>query len=84
MTMPGRRLLVADEQLDERALARAGGPDEEDEVALRDDQVDVDQGALAVRVDLGHVVQREGHPLEVGQLHVDSRPRTLAAPGAGR
>jgi hypothetical protein len=29
-------------------------------------------------------VQREGDPLEVGQLHVDGRPRTLAAAGARR
>ena len=44
------RDLVADEQLDERRLAGAGRPDEEDEVAFGDDQVDVAQGELAVRV----------------------------------
>ena len=44
------RHLVADEQLDEGRLAGARRPDEEDEVALGDDQVDVAQGELAVRV----------------------------------
>ena len=51
-TRPWRRLLVPDEQLDERGLAGSGGPDEEDEVALRDDEVDVDEGGLPVRVGL--------------------------------
>ena len=37
----GGRDLVADEQLDERALAGAGRADEEHEVALGDDEVDV-------------------------------------------
>ena len=46
---PGRDL-VADEQLDERRLAGARRPDEEDEIALGDDEVDVAQGELAVRV----------------------------------
>jgi hypothetical protein len=42
----GRGQLVADEQLDERALARAGRADEEDEVALGHDEIDLDEGAL--------------------------------------
>ena len=63
---PGRRGrrrrgrdLVADEQLDERRLARAGRSDEEDEVALGDDEVDVAQRDLAVGVLLRDVVQDE-------------------------
>ena len=44
MTSPRRRELVADEQLDERRLAGARRADEEDEVALGDDQVDVAAG----------------------------------------
>jgi Protein of unknown function (DUF1602). len=53
------RDLIADEQFDERGLTGAGWPDKEDEVALGDDQVDVAQGQLAVRVLLGHVMQHE-------------------------
>ena len=58
-TSPCGRELVADQQLDERGLARPGRPDEEDEVALGDDEVDVAQRDLAVRVLLRDVVQDE-------------------------
>ena len=53
------RDLVADEQLDERGLARAGRADEEHEIPFRDGQVHVAQRDLAVRVLLGDVVQHE-------------------------
>ena len=75
-----RRELVADEQLDERRLARAGRPDEEDEVALGDDQVDVAQGDLAVGVLLGHVVQDEDGPFLLGL--VPAAAEDAAADGA--
>ena len=68
------RELVADEQLDERRLAGAGRADEEDEVAFGDDQVDVAQGELAVRVLLRHVVEDEDGPFLLGL--VAGRPRT--------
>ncbi len=57
------RELVADEQLDERRLAGAGRPDEEDEVTLRDHEVDLAQGEFPVGVLLRHVVQDEDVPL---------------------
>ena len=60
--LAARRQLVADEQLDEGRLAGARRPDEEDEVALGDDQVDVAQRQLAVRVALRDVVEDEERP----------------------
>ena len=62
------RQLVADEQLDQRRLAGAGRADEEHEVALGDDQVDVAQGELAVRVRLRHVVEDEDGPFLLGLI----------------
>ena len=47
-------------------LAGAGRADEEHEVALGDDQVDVAQGELAVRVRLRHVVEDEDGPFLLG------------------
>ena len=60
------RELVADEQLDERRLARPGRPDEEDEVAFGDDEVDVAERQLAVRVLLGDVVHHEDRAFLAG------------------
>ena len=69
------RELVADQQLDERRLARARRTDEEDEVALGDDEVDVAQGELAVRVRLRDVVQDEDGPFLLGVVAASGRGR---------
>ena len=77
------RELVADEQLDERRLAGAGRADEEDEVALGDDQVDVAQGELAVRVRLRHVVEDEDGTFLLGLVAGPAEdPASYGARGA--
>src|SRR6185503_2712195 len=53
------RDLVADQQLDQRRLARARRTDEEDEIALGDDQVHLPERDLAIGVLLGDVVQHQ-------------------------
>jgi hypothetical protein len=58
--------LIADEELDQRGLARARRPDEEDEVALGDDEVDIAQGDLAVGISLGDVVEDEDRTVRRG------------------
>jgi hypothetical protein len=58
--------LVADQELHERGLARARGPDEEDEVALWDHQIDVLEGIAAVGVGLRDVVEHEDRAPGVG------------------
>ena len=72
-TSPARGQLVADEQLEERRLAGARRPDEEDELPSAEGQVDVAQGDLAVGVGLADAAQ--GH---------DGTRGLRAAPGAGR
>ena len=62
-----RGQLVPDQELHQGRLAGAGCADEEDEVALRDDEVDVLQGVAAVRIGLGHVVEHEHRPARVGR-----------------
>ena len=54
-------------------LPAPDGPDEEDEVALRDHEVDVPQRDLAVGVPLGDVVQHEDRPI---RRRAWSRPRS--------
>ena len=77
------RELVADEQLDQGRLAGPGRPDEEDEVALGDDQVDVAQGELAVRVRLRHVVQDEDRSFLLGVIAGPAEdPASYGARGA--
>ena len=74
------RQLVADEQLDQGRLAGAGRPHQEDEVALGDDEVDLAQGQLPVRVLLRDVVEDEDRPLRLGL--VVASPEDAAADGA--
>src|SRR3954468_19925540 len=51
------RDLIADQELDQGRLAGTARTDEEDEVAFGDDEVDVAQRGLAVRIRLRHVMQ---------------------------
>ena len=74
------RELIADEQLHQRRLARARRADEEHEVALGDDEIDVLEGLVAVRIALRDVVQhddrmvRPGGPATAGEA-VEQRRR---------
>ncbi len=55
----GRGHLLADQQTDERALAGARLPHQEDEITLGDLHADVAQRGLAVRVGHPHVGERD-------------------------
>jgi hypothetical protein len=59
---PGRRLLDARDQLQQRRLAAAGGADEHHELAVAHLEADVVNGVRAVLVGLGDPVDRyPGH-----------------------
>jgi len=51
--------LLADEQADQGGLAGARGPDEEDEIARLDLQVDVAERLGTVRIPLTDVIERD-------------------------
>ena len=57
------RQLVTDEQLDQRRLARAGRANEEDEIALRHQEIDLAQGDVAVGIGLRDVMQQHDRPI---------------------
>ena len=63
-------------------LAGPGRAHEKDEITLRDDEIDVAEGRLAVRVDLRHVVEDEHGPI-CGHV-VAADPPQEAAPDGGR
>src|SRR5260221_192875 len=80
--------LVANQELHQRRLAGTRRPDQEDEVALRDDEVDLRQGVSPVRIRLRDVVEDEDRPTGNGRTAVElgwrARPaRPPAAIGQG-